>query len=156
VHTAAFVLPEFGRAITEEQKNISPPVGRAARALAEPDRAKKKVLLLGSGFVACPAAEYIACDPSNDLVIACRTLKSAEALADGLPGTKARSLDVTDAPALEDAVAAVDVVVSLIPYTHHASVCYRGCYQGNTHVVTTSYDPGLRRACQGRWHRRNK
>lgn len=69
VHAAAFVLPEFGRALIEEQKNITPPVGRAARALAEPLRPKKKVLLLGSGFVARPAAEYIARDPSNDLII---------------------------------------------------------------------------------------
>ena len=69
VHKAAFVLPEFGRALIEEQKNITPPVGRAARALAEPNRPPKKVLLLGSGFVARPAAEYIARDSSNDLTI---------------------------------------------------------------------------------------
>ncbi len=69
VHKAAFILPEFGRALIEEQKNIAPPVGRAARALAEPSRPKKKVLLLGSGFVARPAAEYISRDPSNELTI---------------------------------------------------------------------------------------
>ncbi len=69
VHKAAFVLPEFSRARIEEQKDITPPVGRAARALAEPNRPKKKVLLLGSGFVARPAAEYITRDPSNDLII---------------------------------------------------------------------------------------
>lgn len=69
VHTAAFVLPEFGRALIEEQKDITTPVGRANRALAESNRPKKKVLLLGSGFVARPAAEYLARDPSNDLII---------------------------------------------------------------------------------------
>ncbi|KAH9174616.1 saccharopine dehydrogenase [Lactarius sanguifluus] len=144
VHKAAFVLPEFGRALIEEQKNITPPVGRASRALAEPNRPKKKVLLLGSGFVARPAAEYIARDHSNDLTIACRTLKSAEALADGLSGAKAKSLDVTDAPALEAAVAAVDVVVSLIPYIYHTSVI-EAAIKGNTHVVTTSYvSPAIR------------
>lgn len=75
---------------------------------------------------------------------ACRTLKSAEALADGLPGTKAKSLDVTDALALEAAVAAVDVVVSLIPYTYHAFVI-EAAIKGNTHVVTTSYvSPAIR------------
>ena len=69
VHGAAFVLPEFGRALIEEQKIVTPAVGRAARALAEPNRPKKKILLLGSGFVARPAAEYIARDPANDLII---------------------------------------------------------------------------------------
>jgi spermidine synthase len=69
VHKAAFVLPEFGRALIEEGKNIEPPFGRAARALAEPDKPRKKVLLLGSGFVARPAAEFIVRDPSNELTI---------------------------------------------------------------------------------------
>lgn len=77
-------------------------------------------------------------------VAACRTLKSAEALAEGLPDTKARSLDVTDTPALDAAVAAVDVVVSLIPYTHHTSVI-EAAIKGKTHVVTTSYvSPAIR------------
>ncbi len=82
-------------------------------------------------------------------VAACRTLKSAEALANGLPGTKAESLDVTDAPALEAAVAAVDVVVSLIPYTYHASVI-EAAIKGNTHVVTTSYVSPAMRALEER------
>jgi len=69
VHKAAFVLPEFGRSLIEEGKDILPSVGRAARALAEPTRPRKKVLLLGSGFVARPAAEYIVRDLSNDLII---------------------------------------------------------------------------------------
>ena len=69
VHKAAFVLPEFGRAIIKEHKNILPPIGRAARALNEPNKPRKKVLLLGSGFVARPAAEYIVRDPANELTI---------------------------------------------------------------------------------------
>lgn len=149
VHQAAFVLPEFGRSVIEQQKDITPLVGRAARALAEPNRPRKKVLLLGSGFVARPAAEYIARDHSNDLTIACRTLKSAEALAEGLPDTKARSLDVTDTPALDAAVAAVDVVVSLIPYTYHTSVI-EAAIKGKTHVVTTSYVLPAMRALEER------
>lgn len=161
VHKAAFVLPEFGRALIEESKNIEPPFGRAARALAERNKPRKKVLLLGSGFVARPAAEFIVRDPSNELTIgksitmrpvkllveyeaACRTLKNAEALAEGLPGTTAISLDVTDASALNNAVAAADAVVSLIPYTLHVSVI-EAAIKGKTHVITTSYvSPAVR------------
>jgi spermidine synthase / saccharopine dehydrogenase (NADP+, L-glutamate-forming) len=69
VHKAAFVLPEFGRALIEEDKDIAPPFGRVARALAGLNKSKKKVLLFGSGFVARPAAEYIVRDPSNELTI---------------------------------------------------------------------------------------
>ncbi len=69
VHGAAFVLPEFARALIAEDKDILPPFGRAARALTERDKPRKKVLLLGSGFVARPAAEFIVRDPSNELTI---------------------------------------------------------------------------------------
>jgi spermidine synthase len=65
-------------------------------------------------------------------------------LAQGLPGTTAISLDVTNTSALEDVVAAVDVVVSLIPYTLHAAVI-EAAIKGKTHVVTTSYvSPAIR------------
>jgi Saccharopine dehydrogenase NADP binding domain len=54
------------------------------------------------------------------------------------------SLDVNDTPALEAAVAAVDVVVSLIPYTLHVPVI-EAAIKSKTHVVTTSYvSPAVR------------
>ena len=75
---------------------------------------------------------------------ACRTLKSAEALGAGLSGTRAISLDVNDTAALEAAVAAHDLVISLIPYTYHAAVI-EAAIKGKTHVVTTSYiSPAMR------------
>lgn len=77
VHRAAFVLPEFGRSIIEDDKDITPKFGRAAAALAFNGQ-KKRVLLLGSGFVARPAVEYVVRNPANELtigeyiVLACR------------------------------------------------------------------------------------
>jgi spermidine synthase len=68
VHAAAFVLPEFVRASVEEGKDLTPKFGRAAAAL-DFNGQKKKVLLLGSGFVARPAAEYIVRNPANELTI---------------------------------------------------------------------------------------
>lgn len=68
---------------------------------------------------------------------ACRTLESAQSLASGLPGTKAISLDASS-PDLDAQVAAHDLVISLIPYTHHATVI-KSAIKGKTHVVTTSY-----------------
>jgi spermidine synthase len=49
-------------------------------------------------------------------------------------------LDVAaaDPTALEAAVAAHDLVISLVPYTHHAAVV-QAAIKGKTHVVTTSY-----------------
>lgn len=146
LHSAAFVLPEFGRAFLEEGRDILPKFGRAALEIQKKAEGKpsKKVLLLGSGFVARPCAEYVVRDPSNELTIACRTLESAKALAEGLPSTNALSLDVLDTAALEAAVAAHDLVISLIPYTFHAAVI-SAAIKGKTHVVTTSYvSPAMR------------
>lgn len=65
VHRSAFTLPEFGRALLEENKNILPKLGTQLKANAKP----RKVLLLGSGFVARPAAEYIVRSSQNELII---------------------------------------------------------------------------------------
>ncbi|KAG5342644.1 Saccharopine dehydrogenase [NADP+, L-glutamate-forming] [Termitomyces sp. T112] len=140
VHKAAFVLPEFARVLLKEGRDILPKFGRAARTIKNLGEGKsiKKVLLLGSGFVARPCAEYIVREPSNELTVACRTLEKAKALVEGLPSTTAVSLDVLDTPALEAAVAAHDLVISLIPYTYHAAVI-SAAIKGKTHVVTTSY-----------------
>ena len=81
--------------------------------------------------------------------LACRTLKSAEALAADLPNTTAQSLDVSfedpvKQAALEKAIAEHDLVISLVPYTYHVNVI-KAAIKGKTNVVTTSYiSPGIR------------
>ncbi|KAF8435459.1 Saccharopine dehydrogenase-domain-containing protein [Boletus edulis BED1] len=146
IHRSAFVLPEFARMILNEGKDIRPLFGKsafAAKAIEEGHKTRK-ILLLGSGFVARPCAEYVARNPSNELVIACRTLNSAKALAEGLPNATAISLDVNSMVDLEAQVAAHDLVISLIPYTYHAAVI-KAAIKGKTHIVTTSYvSPAMR------------
>ncbi|KAM5545793.1 hypothetical protein V8D89_000831 [Ganoderma adspersum] len=145
VHKAAFVLPEFGRSLLRDGKDLRPKFGAAAATGAP----TKKVLLLGSGAVARPCAEYVVRNPENALTIACRTLKSAETLAADLPNTTAQSLDAgSEDPAkqaaLEKAIAEHDLVISLVPYTYHVNVI-KAAIKGKTNVVTTSYiSPGIR------------
>ncbi|EAU83678.1 spermidine synthase [Coprinopsis cinerea okayama7 len=142
IHASAFVLPEFVDALLYQDRDIRPVFGRELKALD--NKPAKKVLLLGSGFVARPCAEYIVRQPENKLTIACRTLSSAQALAENLPDTTPISLDVTNTAALEAAVAEHDLVISLIPYTYHADVI-KAAIKGKTHVVTTSYvSPAMR------------
>ena len=76
LHKSAFELPEFCRAVLEEGKDILPKFGRAATAAALEGRETKKVLLLGSGFVARPCAEYVVRNPLNELTIgeACKLI----------------------------------------------------------------------------------
>ncbi|ESK84188.1 saccharopine dehydrogenase [Moniliophthora roreri MCA 2997] len=140
VHRASFVLPEFSRALIEEGKDLTPKFG----ASLAPSGATKKVLLLGSGYVARPCAEYIVRNPNNQLTIACRTLASAQTLASALPRSTPVSLDVNNTAALEKAVAEHDLVISLIPYTYHAQVI-KAAIKSKTNVVTTSYvSPAMR------------
>ena len=138
VHKAAFVLPEFARSLFEDDKKVGPIFGRDALEIASANNQKKKILLLGSGFVARPAAEYLARRPENHLTVACRTLEKAQKLAEGLSNSTATSLDVNATDALEAAVADHDLVISLIPYTYHADII-KAAIKGKTHVVTTSY-----------------
>jgi spermidine synthase / saccharopine dehydrogenase (NADP+, L-glutamate-forming) len=67
VHRAAYILPEFGRAFLEEGKDVAPKFGSAG--IEVETSKKKKVLLLGSGYVARPCAEYVVRNPHNELTI---------------------------------------------------------------------------------------
>lgn len=63
VHRAAFMMPQFGREMLEEGRNILPVLKKPVEG------PKKRVLLLGSGYVARPAAEYILRDPRNEVTV---------------------------------------------------------------------------------------
>lgn len=69
---------------------------------------------------------------------ACRTLESAKKLSEGVKLSTPISLDVTDDKALDAAVAQHDLVISLIPYTFHATVI-KSAIRNKKNVVTTSY-----------------
>ena len=73
LHQSAFILPDFGRVMLDENRDILPKFGRAAAAANLKGQKTKKVLLLGSGFVARPCAEYIVRNPLNELTIGKRT-----------------------------------------------------------------------------------
>ncbi len=69
---------------------------------------------------------------------ACRTLASAQQLSEGVKNARPISLDVTNDAALDAEVAKHDLVISLIPYTFHATVI-KSAIRQKKHVVTTSY-----------------
>ncbi|CAO3701999.1 unnamed protein product [Rhizopus stolonifer] len=98
----------------------------------------KKILLLGSGFVAAPCVEYLARKPENKITIASRRLENAQALSSKFPGTTAVSCDIADEQAIESLVSQHDVTISLIPYIYHAKVI-KAAVKHKKNVVTTSY-----------------
>jgi saccharopine dehydrogenase-like NADP-dependent oxidoreductase len=115
----------------------------------------KNILILGSGMVAKPCVDYLLRSPTNNLTIgmppppsllilalnnhstACRTLSTAQQVAAGRARTNPITLDVSS-PELDRSIADHDVVISLVPFTYHASVV-RSAIRGKTNVVTTSY-----------------
>ncbi|WFC95020.1 saccharopine dehydrogenase (NADP+, L-glutamate-forming) [Malassezia brasiliensis] len=137
VHRAAFTLPEFTRKVIEDGAPAPGPViatgdGKPRTKQNDP----KKVLLLGSGYVAGPALEYLLRTPDFSVTVASQHNKSK--LFDGHPRVKNIALNVNDKKALGDAIAGQDLVISLIPYIYHADVI-EAAIQHKVDVLTTSY-----------------
>ncbi|RAL62339.1 hypothetical protein DID88_004905 [Monilinia fructigena] len=97
----------------------------------------KKVLMLGAGFVTRPTLDILS-EAGIQVSVACRTLESAKKLSEGVKNAHPISLDVTDDKALDAEVAKNDLVISLIPYTFHATVI-KSAIRNKKNVVTTSY-----------------
>lgn len=122
----------------------------------------KKILLLGSGFVAQPCAEYVLRRPENSLTIgelrsvsfpchlgktisliksttASARIDKAKALAALLPReVSVAQVDACSTESLDALVSQHDLVVSLIPFTYHINVI-KSAIRFKKHVVTTSY-----------------
>ena len=140
VHSGAFLaLPLFARAMLNDGVNLLPRFSGAKgdATTTNPKTTKQKVLLLGSGLVAGPAADYIT-RHNHELTVACRTFGTAEILCAGLPNAIPMSVDVGSPDALRQAIKGHDVVVSLVPYTYHAAVMEAALAE-KCSVVTTSY-----------------
>ena len=123
-----------------------------------------KILVLGSGMVARPCVEYLVRNSKNEVTIgelsrhylsrlgysltnipiACRTLSTAQSLASSLHRANAVPLDVSSTPDLDRAIAAHDLVISLVPYIYHAEII-KLAIKNKVNVVTTSYvSPAIR------------
>jgi saccharopine dehydrogenase-like NADP-dependent oxidoreductase len=96
-----------------------------------------KVLLLGAGMVAKPIAEYIL-ENNIELTIASRTISKAEKLIGTHANGKAILWSIDDLTTLENLVSQNDLVISLLPYTHHVTVA-KLCIKHKKNMVTTSY-----------------
>jgi len=98
----------------------------------------KKVLILGAGAVARPAAGYLLGKEGLQVVVADLDPGKAEALVAGHPTGRAVALDVEDTATLDRHVAAADIVVSLLPWTLHPVIATM-CLAHGRHMVTASY-----------------
>lgn len=98
---------------------------------------EKKILLLGSGFVAFPCLNHLLKRPENRITVACRHLETSRKMAID-PRVTPIQLDIANAADLDTQVAAHDIVISLVPYLLH-TVVIKACIKHKKNIVTTSY-----------------
>lgn len=136
VHRAAFVLPEFTRRVIEDGAAAPGPVVATGDGSTQAKRDPKKVLLLGSGYVARPALEYLLRVPEYSVTVGSQ--RNAASLFPEHPRVQTVSVNVNDKAALGEAIKGHDLVISLIPYIYHADVIKAAC-EHKVDVLTTSY-----------------
>ncbi len=104
----------------------------------------KNVLILGAGLVSRPIVRYLLERTDRRVVVASRTVSKAEALVGGHPRGEAVAVNVDNAAQVESLIREAEIVVSLVPYTHHVAVA-KMAIKHRVHVVTTSYvSPAMR------------
>lgn len=103
------------------------------------------VLVLGAGLVARPLVRYLLDQPNIEVTVASRTAsKARDLIADSPQGTAVAFL-ASDPQHLRELVLDHDLIVSLLPYTHHVRVAEE-CIAQRKHLVTTSYVSDAMRA----------
>ncbi len=105
----------------------------------------KNVLVLGAGLVAKPLVDYLLEQPEYRVRVATRTVSKAEKLTGGNPRGEALTLDVSDRTALSKLVKDADLVLSMVPFTHHPTVASL-CVEHGRNFVSTSYVSDAMRA----------
>jgi saccharopine dehydrogenase-like NADP-dependent oxidoreductase len=97
----------------------------------------KKVLILGAGMVVKPMVHHLL-DNNIDVTVASRTKAKADKVLAGYSRGTAISWTVDQSGLLEELIRNHDLVVSLLPYTHHVSIAER-CIVLGKNMLTTSY-----------------
>ncbi|CAN7108596.1 unnamed protein product [Brassica rapa subsp. narinosa] len=142
----------------KETNKISLKIGKVQQENEEkPEEMTKRsaVLILGAGRVCRPAAEFLASvrnissqqwyktylggeQRDVHVIVASLYLKDAKETVEGMPEVEAVQLDVSDNESLLKYVSQVDVVLSLLPASCHASVA-KTCIELKKHLITASY-----------------
>ena len=143
---ASLVAAAGAEMIVEPPSEDELPVAAVTHAVAPPRQAeaapaapRRRILVLGSGYVAAPLVEYLLRRPENAVTVTSVSLAEAERFAAGRPRCVARQLDVlAEDAALGALVAEHDLVVSLVPAPCHPAVA-RHAIAHHRHMVTASY-----------------
>ncbi|MBD3168375.1 MAG: saccharopine dehydrogenase [candidate division Zixibacteria bacterium] len=98
----------------------------------------KKILVLGSGLVAEPLIRYLLEQSDFRITVASLNVDVAERIINRHPNGKALYLDIRERDELDKLVSENNIVISLLPFTHHTDIA-RLCIKNRRSMVTTSY-----------------
>ncbi|XP_074759269.1 alpha-aminoadipic semialdehyde synthase, mitochondrial [Athene noctua] len=100
---------------------------------------KKRVLLLGSGYVSGPVLEYLTRDSDVDITVASVMKEQLEQLTKKYRSVTSVHMDVIKhEEKLSSLVKKHDLVISLLPYSAHPLVAKK-CIDNKVNLVTASY-----------------
>ncbi|XP_072856648.2 alpha-aminoadipic semialdehyde synthase, mitochondrial [Pogona vitticeps] len=100
---------------------------------------KKKVLILGSGYVSGPVIEYLTRDPNVEITAVSIMKNQLEQLMKKYKNVVTVVADVTeDEERLSSLVKKHDLIISLLPYAYHPLVAKK-CIERKVNLVTASY-----------------
>ncbi|XP_060633718.2 alpha-aminoadipic semialdehyde synthase, mitochondrial [Anolis sagrei] len=100
---------------------------------------KKKILILGSGYVSGPVIEYLTRDPNIEITAVSVMKKQLEQLTKKYTNVAPVVADVTeDETKLSSMVKKHNLVISLLPYAYHPLVAKK-CIENKVNLVTASY-----------------
>ncbi|XP_032867386.1 alpha-aminoadipic semialdehyde synthase, mitochondrial isoform X3 [Tyto alba] len=100
---------------------------------------KKRVLLLGSGYVSGPVLEYLTRDSNIDITVASVMKEQLEQLTKRYSNVTSVHMDVIKhEEKLSSLVKKHDLVISLLPYSAHPLVAKK-CIDNKVNLVTASY-----------------
>jgi len=97
----------------------------------------KKVLILGAGMIVKPMVHHLL-DNQIDVTLASRTKAKADKVLEGYSKGTAIAWTIDQPDLLDELIRTHDLVVSLLPYTHHVTVAER-CIAHGKNMLTTSY-----------------
>jgi hypothetical protein len=102
-------------------------------------RPRRRILVLGAGYVSAPLVEYLLRRPENHVTVTSIALAEAERLAAGRERCTPLQLDVfKEDIVIGELVSSHDVIVSLVPAPCHPAIA-RHAIAHRRHMVTASY-----------------
>ncbi|KAL7982688.1 hypothetical protein Chor_010286 [Crotalus horridus] len=99
---------------------------------------KKKVLILGSGYVSEPVIEYLTRDPSVEITAASIMKTQLKQLSKKYNNVVPIIMNITEEERLSSLVKKHNLVISLLPYSFHPLVAKK-CIDSRVNLVTASY-----------------